>query len=284
MVIITPSLQQSKLRIQRSGTRILAAVFITALLLNSGCVTTAYKKAKVDTPPAVRLEVQFPTNTLAATLNSIITFNGPGSWKRDAFWDEYVVTLRNPGNQSIVVIAGDLFDYSNTVRRARSEPWALEDESKTLEQKYKEDRIAFVRYTAPGVIMVGTGAAVIAGTGYVLTNTAAGIGIGAGATAAAAAAAATVIALPVYYGAVVIINRSNKKAMESAFNQRLLTFPMVLIPGEVRSGSLFFPMVPNPRSLSLRWTAGTSGGECALPLDFLKGLHVQPTPPSAPSK
>jgi hypothetical protein len=225
----------------------------------------------------------FPNSTgpLAATLNTVIIFNGPGSWKRDAYWDEYVVTVRNQGDKPAVFATADLFDYSDTPRRARNEPWALERESQTLEQRYKEDRIAFAKEVGPGVLILGTGAAVgVAVAGTVATPALAAAGIGAGTVAAAA----TIVALPIYYGAVTFINHSNKSAIEAEFNQRRLTFPMVLLPGEVRVGSLFFPMVPNPRRLSLRWTEGTSGGECALPLDFLKGLHVAESPPSAPKK
>ena len=94
----------------------------------------------------------------------------------------------------------------------------------------------------------------------------------------ATAGAVTIIALPVYYLGVITINHSNKLAMEKEFNRRRLVLPLTLAPGETRTGSCFFPMVPNPRSLGLHWSVGATGGDTVLPLDFLHGLHLQPAP------
>ena len=257
----------------------LRVVFIASLLLPlafnlSGCVSSQYKKAKSGTADPVLINQVFPSSPLNALLNTVITYNGPGSWKRDAFWDEYVVTLHNPSNQFLIIVSADITDYARTVRRAHDEPWALEDESKTLEQKYKDEKIAFVRYTAPAVLIVGAGAVAVASAGYVVTWGAGGVAAGAG----AAAAAATVVALPLYYVAVLSINRHNKRAMEAEFKRRHINLPLILAPGETRTGSFFFPMGPSPRSLGLRWSVGATNGESILPLDFLHGLHVEQTP------
>jgi hypothetical protein len=245
--------------------------------LSSGCVSSKYKKAREDTPPAVRLDVPFPEaeTPVAGTLNSVVIFNGPGSWKRDAYWDEYVVSVRNRSSESVVLASADLFDYADIPRRSRFEPWALERESQSLEERYKQDRIAFAKEVGPGVLILGAGtAAGVAVAGTVATPALAAAGIGAGTVVAAA----TLAALPIYYGAVTYINHSNRNAIEGEFNQRRLVLPMVLLPGEVRVGSLFFPMVPNPRRLSLRWTEGSNAGESALPLDILKGIHIKQVP------
>ncbi len=198
-------------------------------------------------------------------LNSVITYNGPGSWKRDAFWDEYVVTLHNPGSQPLAISTAALTDYAGTARPAGAKPWTLENESKSLEQKYKETGLAFVRYTAPAVLIFGAGAGA-AFAGGIMTS------------------AATVVALPLYYLAVISINQSNRNAMEREFNRRRIELPLTLAPGETRTGSFFFPMVPNPRSLGLHWSDGKDRGDSALPLDFLHGLHLKaPVPPVPPA-
>jgi hypothetical protein len=63
------------------------------------------------------------------------------------------------------------------------------------------------------------------------------------------------------------------------FKRRRLALPLTLAPGETRTGSVFYPMVRNPSSLELRWSSESSSGQAALPLDFLRGLHV-PTAPA----
>jgi hypothetical protein len=238
----------------------LAATFVLPL---TGCVSSKYRAAPKDTPVPQLLNVAFTPAPLEAALTTLIAYNGPGSWKRNAFWDEYVVTLHNPGSQPLIVSGTGLVDYAGTVRTAGAQPWALEKESKTLERQYKDAGITFVRYTAPAVIIVGAGAAAISSAG-VLT------------AAGSTAAGATIIALPVYYAVILTINHYNKVAMEEEFNRRRLALPLTLAPGETRTGSLFFPMVPNPRSLGLRWSTGTTSGETVLPLDFLRGLHTTP--------
>jgi hypothetical protein len=55
--------------------------------------------------------------------------------------------------------------------------------------------------------------------------------------------------------------------------------PVTLAAGELRTGSLFFPMVPSPRSLTLQWSNGATVGAVVLSLQTLDGLHtVAPVP------
>ena len=141
------------------------ALSLSVAGLFTGCVSNKYKMAKSGTALPQLLNVAFASAPLEASLNSVITFNGPGSWKRDAFWDEYVVTLHNPGNQPLTITTAGLTDFAGLARTAGGEPWALENESKTLERKYKDAGMAFVRYTAPGVIILGAGASAVASAG-----------------------------------------------------------------------------------------------------------------------
>ena len=137
----------------KGGTPILGkfvALLLAAAFLLPGCVSTGYRAARKDTPGPQLLNVQFPPGRLDATLISVITYNGPGSWKRDAFWDEYVVTIQNTGNDPITIAAAGLTDSAGTMRAAGVAPWPLEQESKRLEDKYRAAGIAFVRYTTPG--------------------------------------------------------------------------------------------------------------------------------------
>jgi hypothetical protein len=97
---------------------------------------------------------------------------------------------------------------------------------------------------------------------------------GIGAAGAAAAATATAVALPAYGLAIWGINRHHKAEIKDEFNRRRLPLPLSLAPGETRTGSLFFPMVPNPRSMDLKWSSEARKGDSVLPLDFLVGLHV----------
>jgi hypothetical protein len=215
------------IRSGRSAALLLAAMSICLL---AACVSPKYKRSDKNSAP-VPLNVKFPSSALEGSLYTEISDGGPGSWKREAFWDEYVVTVHNQGDQALDVTSVTLTDYEGVPRPAGSEPWALEKESKTLERRYRDAGVAFARIAAPRIIATTAEPGVVASAGI-------------GSTGAAAAATATAVAIP------------------------------TLGPGESRTGSLFFPMIPNPQGLTLRWTGTAGDGETSLDLHFLQGLHV----------
>jgi hypothetical protein len=247
-----------------------AAIIAAIVCCQSGCVATKYKLAKKDTPPVQSLNISFPPALpLAPTLASLISYGGPGSWKREALWDEYVVTLENRGDRPLSIDSAALADSAGTQYAAGTDPWALEKQSKTLEKQYRDHGEAFLRTAGPGVLVVGAGAAAA-------TATAGGAALVS--PALAGAAVATVVVLPVYYLAVVGINHHNKKAVMTEFKRRRLSLPLTIASGEAQTGSLFFPMVRSPSSLTLKWSNEGGTAAAVLPLEFLHALHVPVTP------
>src|ERR1700733_11231373 len=253
------------------------AVFVTAAIVTSGlsfqcgCVATRYKLAKKNTPPVQLLNIAFPSSPpLQTTLDTLISYSGPGSWKREALWDEYVVTLENHGERPLRIDSATLADSVGTPYAAGSDPWALEKQSKKLEKQYRDRGEAFLRAAGPGVLIVGVGAATV--------SAAAAGGAVFIAPAVAGAAVATIVALPVYYLSVVGINHYNKKAVMTEFKRRRLPLPLTLTPGETRTGSLFYPMLRSPDSLSLYMSSDSGTTTAVLPLEFLHALHVPVVP------
>ena len=143
--------------------------------------------------------------------------------------------------------------------------------------------MAFARNAGAGLVIVGAAAGVGAATA---TTTVGGsifaggaLGGGAGVAAIGTAIVATGVVVPVYFLVVASFNSDNKAAIVAEFNRRRLALPLTLAPG-----SLFFPMVANPRSLGLRWSSGTTGDGLLLPLDSLHGLHVTAAAPASAGK
>jgi hypothetical protein len=207
------------------------------------------------------LNVKFPSSPPDGGLDTVIIFGGPGSWKREAFWDEYVLTLRNQGEQPLTVAAAALTDYAGSSRAPGDDPWALERQSKDLERRYRDAGMSFARVAGPRILAATAEPGVIASAGI-------------GSAGAAAAATTTAVALPIYGLTMLGINRHNKTEINAEFKRRSMPLPITLGPGESRSGSLFFPMTPNPRTLSLSWSSESGNGDAVLPLEFLRGIHV----------
>lgn len=109
------------------------AILLNLVLLSTGCVSNRYRKSPRDTPPPQLLNMRFASAPLEGPLASLITYNGPGSWKRNVFWDEYVVTLHNPGGEPLTVSSIMLIDYAGTSRTPGNNAWALKKQSKSLE-------------------------------------------------------------------------------------------------------------------------------------------------------
>jgi hypothetical protein len=93
-------------------------LFAGGLCLVTACVSPKYQRAVKSTPPIQPLNAKFPTSTLDTSLYSEISDGGPGSWKREAFWDEYVLVMHNDGDQALEISSATLMDYAGQVRPA----------------------------------------------------------------------------------------------------------------------------------------------------------------------
>jgi hypothetical protein len=239
-----------------------------ANIVLAGCLTTEYQAARKETAPAVALNLESQQPPLAFALRTVIVYDGPGSWKREALWDEYVVTLRNLGNTGITISAASLVDFAGARRDPGDDPWKLEKESQTLEQRYLRDGIEFARSEIPDALVFGSGA--VGGAAGTLFS-----------AVSATVTSASMIGLPVYYVVVYGVNRNNKATAQAEFARRRLVLPLTLLGGESRTGSLFLPMAPNPQSLNVSWSDTATSNETALSLALLHGLHAAARTPEA---
>ena len=240
-----------------------AVVLVMAALtffVLSGCATsTKYRMARADTPPAVPLNFTTEVSTLEFTLATVIVYQGPGSWKQDALWDEYVVGLTNRRPVPLAVESVMLIDPLGEKQAPGTDPWALERLSEANWEKYAR----------VGMYVLGAGAA-----GQTL-----GLGLYAyvfGGGAAAGLLVAVPVALIVNVSVVAVKNRRNKGKVHAEFDRRRLRLPLELAPGATVEGSLFFPIVPGPQRLILQGKEGDAPLELVLDLQPLAGLHLKP--------
>ena len=205
-------------------------------------------------------------DTLSATLDWVIFRDGPGTWAKNADWDEYLVSIQNVGDDSLQITSVSLVDSLGTgiePRRTRKE---LVKGAKETKRRYKDEGLK-VKAGVSGKVLVGTGVVAAAGTS----------GLGAAAMAgggAAAGAAAVVVLVPALtVGGVVRGINNNKVNDEIESRQTLL--PVSLERCEKKNLVLFFPLSPSPRRIEigylLRGSEYRLGVETAVALD---GLHL----------
>jgi hypothetical protein len=251
-----------------SRAKALGRLCLIAMPAFAGCFSaTKYEAAPASTPPAVLLNRAFASAPLQATLTALIVYEGPGSWKREALWDEYVVTLHNTTAQPLTVTAAELTDFAGVNRASSDDPWQLETESQNLCKEYDRAGLNFVRSATPAVLTVGGIAAVAAATSVGSLTIMQG--------------PLALVTVPTYLVARNVSNAEDRRDVETEFRLRRLLLPVTLAPGQTRAGCCFFPMVPNPRALRLQWISGKISGEAGLTLGFLHGLHMTPAPAGA---
>ena len=257
----------------------LSRIVVTSVALAlSGCVSAKYKSAAKDTPPAVALNLTAAQPPVEATVNTVIVFHGPGAWKRDAYWDEYVVSVANRSNVPLVVDAATLTDFRGDSIAPGDNPWLLEKASLS-----RQDEIN--RKAKNALVQIGQGYVVVGMSGTIVGVTIAGItGTAAAGGGAFAASLAGVAILPFYIGGTVYRNISNRHDIENEFAHRRLELPATVVPGGMAQGSLFFRIAPGPQRLVLSGRSGAEPVEIAIGLAPLMGLHLTPaagTPPPA---
>lgn len=249
-----------------------AALMIGGLCLAvSGCVTSAkYRLAKAGSRPAQPLGLAVTEAPLELDLGTVIVFKGPGSWKREARWDEYVVVLVNYGRETLVVESAALIDVRSQARAPGEDPWKLEKQSRSNWAVYRKTGLT---------LAAGAGTAVYVGA----VASVAEVGPMAGG-AATAGAVAVLDAIPVValleISMVEVMNHRNKLAVQKEFQRRRLALPRDIAPGESVSGSLFFPMTPGPQRLIVRGRAAAEPVEAVLDLAALATLHLAQAPQS----
>ncbi len=240
-----------------------------ALLVCSGCISTRkYKLAADDTPPPTPLEYKASQPPLEAVLHTVIIYKGPGSWKREAWWDEYVVSIVNRGETPIVIESAVLTDFRGEALSPGSDPWGVDRVSRQWWKEIGRTQTATQlelgasrTLLVAGQAAMGT-ASVIVGVGFAALGGSAAVGVGA-------------LAWPVYAVTAVAINSGNRKKVEAEFVRRRLELPRTLPAGQTGQGSFFFRVAPGPRRLTLRCSAAERVHEVVIDLSPLAGLHLK---------
>jgi hypothetical protein len=262
-------------------TALAKAAMLAGSFALAGCVTSKkYKMAKAEgAPPPQVLNWSAATASADLALHSVIVFKGPGSWKREARWDEYVVSVRNAGADSLIIEKAAVIDFLGVAREWGPDPWELEKASYTNWEKYGKTGVQLV---------AGAGAVVLYGAAVASTVTfGMGLGTAAGAGAGTAAAATVLVWIPIVavvdISAVAIINHKNKNKVNAEFARRALPVPQTIASGQTVTGSYFFPMTPGPQRLVLRGRRESGPVELTLDLQPLSQLHLKPADGKSPA-
>lgn len=244
------------------------SMLVIAVCLMSGCGGT--KLLKEPEPLVVTQPLATASSAeVRATLDWVIFRDGPGTWARNADWDQYLIRVENLGGESLEVTRIRVIDTLGIpIGNAQSRK-ELVKASKETERRYKDQGLK---------VKAGAGGGMLVAAGAVTAVSAASIGAAAvyGGTAAAGIAVTGLVLAPVLAVGGVMRGVNNSK-VNTEIESRQTLLPVELQIGEEKGLTLFFPLSPSPQRVEITYVTAT--GEHTLVIDTqaaLNGLHLPP--------
>ena len=246
-----------------------AIAFLVSACLLAGCGGTKVLKEpqpiQTTKPLAAASDRQ-----VSATLDWVVVRDGPGTWAKNADWDEYLLTVNNQSNQPVQVTRLLVIDSLDTRVESQAERKQLVKGSKKTAKRYKKSGMRVKAGRGAGIMLASGAAVTVAGFGI----GAASVGLGGVSTGAATAAGGLLL-----LGPALAVGGIVRGVRNSAVNKQIELRQTVLpleIPASFELGlDVFFPLAPSPKRVELVYTDAT--GEHSLFIDTstaLDGLHI----------
>ena len=214
---------------------------------------------------------------ISVSLLGVILRDGPGTWARNADWDEYLLVITNLSDSDIEVSEINLTDLLGIVLKTNSERKELVSQSRDQVDRYDDSDLAITSGIGAGTILTAGGAIAVVGTAAAISVApAAALGGAATIGMAPAMVAGAVLLSPVF--AVAGLRRlSNVSKVSRVIEERSAVFPLKIKSGEEVLIDVFYPLAPSPRQLEIKYSTTQGNREFKLPTqDVLPNLHLLP--------
>ena len=252
------------------------APVISFVLLLAGCAGTKVLDEPTLPPDRNPLAVARDRAT-TATLDWVIVRDGPGTWAKNADWDQYLLRLENRSTTDLRITEVYVEDSMGTKVFPGRDRKGLIAGSKQAADRYQDADIKVKAGTGTEVMaatVMGTtlvGGSVV-GVGLAYTSFASLLGISTSFGAAVTAAGAGLVLVG---PAMVIRNRRNQRKVDARIQDIRSRLPFPVEAGMVKRAALFFPISPSPRHIVISYRQGESTQTLRLETrESLAGLHL----------
>ena len=252
------------------------APVISFVLLLAGCAGT--KVLDEPTLPPDRNSLAVAGDRAAtAILDWVIVRDGPGTWAKNADWDQYLLRLENRSTTDLRITEVYVEDSMGTKVFPGRDRKGLIAGSKQALDRYQDADIkvkagtgtAVMAATVMGTTLVGGS---VVGVGLAYTSFASLLGISTSFGAAVTAAGAGLVLVG---PAMVIRNRRNQRKVDARIQDIRSRLPFPVEAGMVKRAALFFPISPSPRHIVISYRQGESTQTLRLETrESLAGLHL----------
>ncbi len=212
---------------------------------------------------------------LSARIDAVIVRDGPGSWSKNADWDEYLLHVHATSGWSLDITRVAVVDSLGKRHKPRAYMKELADESNEIAKRYKDEDLE---------VTANAGAALF-WTGYFVGGASAAAGLATLGTAGAAAGAAAggLLVAPVLMTAGVVV-AAQEYQVQREIDRRNTLLPLTLAAQQDLPVTLYFPIAPSPQRVEITYT--DPAGEHVLAIDTvtaLAGLHLLPKDGAPPA-
>ncbi len=249
-----------------------ALLLSTCLLVGCGGTKVLKESQPIQTTqPLAAVSDQRVT----ATLDWVIVRDGPGTWAKNADWDQYLLRVTNQSDQQIKVTRLIVVDSLDTQIVQQFGRQQLVKGSKKTARRYKESGVKVMAGRGAGTMLVAGAAVTVVGIGAATAVAYGGILSGATTAGSAGVAAGGLLLLGPALVVGGIVRGVNNSKVSNQIELRQTILPLAVQAGEQLGLSVFFPLAPSPKRLELIYTDRT--GERSLIIDTsiaLDGLHM----------
>jgi len=239
--------------------------------------------AKVLKEP-VPLEIAGPLASgndeqLEAVIDWVIVRDGPGTWSRDAYWDEYLIRVANLSDTEVLLTGIEVIDALDEPVSRLTDRRQLERATRSVSKHYKKLGYDIAPGYNGGHMVVASAGAMVGGTGIMVAGLSGTLG-GGGALVGAGALTATglVLAAPVLLAGG-LVKGVNNGEVEKVIQARQTALPMPMAAGEVLNLDLFFPVSPAPKNVRIHYLLDEVEYSMLVSTEAsLRGLHVKGFP------
>lgn len=246
-------------------------------LLSGACMLAGCGGTKVLKEP-LPIQTTRPLATasnqrVTATLDWVIVRDGPGTWAKNADWDEYLMTVSNASDQPIQVISMTVINSLDTRVEPQPGRKQLVKGSKQAARRYKKSGIKVKAGRGAGTMLIAGAAVTVAGIGA--TSAAVYASAYGAAAGGAGAAASGLLLLGPALAVGGIVRGVRNSAVNKQIEQRQTTLPLEVAASGELALDVFFPVAPSPRMVEVIYT--DANGENSLIVDTsvaLNGLHI----------
>ena len=244
---------------------------VAVVLAMSALSACAYSK-KLEKP--IPLEQKGAVASAAdervtASIDAVIVRDGPGSWSRNADWDEYLIHVRATSGWPVDVTEVVVTDSLGKGHKPSPYRTQLARESKKTARRYDDEDLE---------VTAGTGGALFAG-GVAVGGTSAAVGLatlGSSGAAVGAATAGALVVAPVLLAAGVVVGIQGRQ-VELEIYRRATEFPVTVAAGADVALDLFIPLAPAPQQVEIKYTDPAGGHVLVIDTRAaLAGLHLLP--------